>query len=67
MIRRCVSVFVLLLGVMAVGLAGIAQQPATEAPASAKTTLDVIDIQRNLGRCRCFGRRLSSIGHSVSR
>jgi Di-haem oxidoreductase, putative peroxidase len=37
MIRRCVSVFVLLLGVMAVGLAGIAQQPATEAPAGFDT------------------------------
>jgi CxxC motif-containing protein (DUF1111 family) len=37
MIRRCVSVFVLLLGVLAVGLAGIAQQPATEAPAGFDT------------------------------
>jgi CxxC motif-containing protein (DUF1111 family) len=37
MIRRCVSVLVLLLGVLAVGLAGIAQQPATEAPAGFDT------------------------------
>jgi CxxC motif-containing protein (DUF1111 family) len=37
MMRRYVSVLVLLLGVMAVGLAGIAQQPATEAPAGFDT------------------------------
>jgi hypothetical protein len=37
MMHRCVSVLVLLLGVMAAGLAGIAQQPATEAPAGFDT------------------------------
>jgi CxxC motif-containing protein (DUF1111 family) len=35
--HRTVSVLILLLGVMAVGLAGIAQQPATEAPAGFDT------------------------------
>ena len=35
--RRCISVFVMLLGVMAMGLAGIAQQSATEAPAGFDT------------------------------
>ncbi len=37
MIHRCVSFPVLLLGVMAVGLVGIAQQSATEAPAGFDT------------------------------
>jgi CxxC motif-containing protein (DUF1111 family) len=37
MIHRCVSFLVLLLAVMAVGLVGIAQQPATEAPAGFDT------------------------------
>jgi CxxC motif-containing protein (DUF1111 family) len=37
MTHRYVSVLVLLLGVMAAGLAGIAQQPATEAPAGFDT------------------------------
>jgi CxxC motif-containing protein (DUF1111 family) len=37
MIHRFLSAFVLLLGVMAMGLAGIAQQPATEAPAGFDT------------------------------
>jgi len=37
MMHRCVSVLVLLLGVLAMGLAGIAQQPATEAPAGFDT------------------------------
>jgi CxxC motif-containing protein (DUF1111 family) len=35
--RRLMSVFVLLLGVMVMGLAGIAQQPATEAPSGFDT------------------------------
>ena len=35
--RRFISVFVMLLGVMAMGLAGIAQQSATEAPAGFDT------------------------------
>jgi CxxC motif-containing protein (DUF1111 family) len=37
MMHRCVSFLVLLLGVMAVGLVGIAQQSATEAPAGFDT------------------------------
>jgi hypothetical protein len=37
MMHRCVSVLVLLLGVMAAGLVGIAQQPVTEAPAGFDT------------------------------
>src|ERR1700739_3483972 len=37
MTHRYVSVLVLLLGVMAAGLAGIAQQPAMEAPAGFDT------------------------------
>jgi hypothetical protein len=43
MMHRCVSVLVLLLGVIAVGLVGIAQQPATEAPAG----LDAPTLARN--------------------
>src|SRR6202051_3106579 len=37
MARRSISVFVMLLGVLAVGLAGVAQQSATEAPAGFDT------------------------------
>jgi CxxC motif-containing protein (DUF1111 family) len=37
MTRRFISIFVLLLGVIAMGLTGIAQQPATEAPAGFDT------------------------------
>ena len=37
MTHRIVSVLVLLLGVTAMGLTGIAQQPATEAPAGFDT------------------------------
>jgi hypothetical protein len=37
MMRRCASVLVLLLGVMAAGLVGTAQQPATEAPSGFDT------------------------------
>src|SRR5580700_10669994 len=37
MLRRSISVFVMLLGVLAIGLAGVAQQSATEAPAGFDT------------------------------
>src|SRR6476620_12100640 len=37
MARQCVSVLVLVLGVLAIGLAGVAQQSATEAPAGFDT------------------------------
>src|SRR5580700_3620541 len=37
MARRSISVFVMLLGVLAIGLAGVAQQSATEAPAGFDT------------------------------
>jgi hypothetical protein len=37
MARRFITVFVMLLGVLAIGLAGVAQQSATEAPAGFDT------------------------------
>jgi hypothetical protein len=37
MTRRCISVFVLLSGVLAIGFTGVAQQSATEAPAGFET------------------------------
>src|SRR5580700_1001544 len=37
MARRSISVFVMLFGVLAIGLAGVAQQSATEAPAGFET------------------------------
>jgi CxxC motif-containing protein (DUF1111 family) len=37
MARRCISVLVLVLGVLAIGIAGVAQQSATEAPAGFDT------------------------------
>src|ERR1700692_3895728 len=45
MARRSISVFVMLLGVLALGLAGIAQQSATEAPAG----FDTPTLARNPG------------------